>query len=211
VRHRQTKGAATDMFDLQPPRHISTLRNLVLAARSGEGPRIGRTRRRCESPMSKSDVPSRAKLVGSGTAGRPIAVAGKKSGMAAPLPVLQPGGVYANAKEQVASLQSAIYPREIGAISAADRSDARRGCHQRPATTSPPVLNCCRPVRTSPRTSRYWKSPSTSSSTVASPTAPICKLPISVRPRAAAGAAVLARITSISSILRRRNFDIVTS
>jgi hypothetical protein len=27
VRHRQTKGAATDMFDLQPPRHISTLRN----------------------------------------------------------------------------------------------------------------------------------------------------------------------------------------
>jgi hypothetical protein len=26
VRHRQTKGAATDMFDLQPPRHISTLR-----------------------------------------------------------------------------------------------------------------------------------------------------------------------------------------
>src|SRR6201984_3934382 len=33
VRHRQTKGAATDMFDLQPPRHISTLRNL--AVRSG--------------------------------------------------------------------------------------------------------------------------------------------------------------------------------
>ena len=25
VRHRQTKGAATDMFDLQPPRHTSTL------------------------------------------------------------------------------------------------------------------------------------------------------------------------------------------
>src|ERR1022692_1557647 len=25
VRHRQTKEAATDMFDLQPPRHISTL------------------------------------------------------------------------------------------------------------------------------------------------------------------------------------------
>jgi hypothetical protein len=25
VRHRQTKGAATDMFDLQPPRHIPTL------------------------------------------------------------------------------------------------------------------------------------------------------------------------------------------
>src|SRR6516162_7373174 len=26
VRRSQTKGAATDMFDLQPPRHISTLR-----------------------------------------------------------------------------------------------------------------------------------------------------------------------------------------
>src|SRR6516165_3916130 len=25
VRHRQTKGAATDMFDLPPPRHTSTL------------------------------------------------------------------------------------------------------------------------------------------------------------------------------------------
>jgi hypothetical protein len=25
VRHRQTKGAATDMFGLQPPRHTSTL------------------------------------------------------------------------------------------------------------------------------------------------------------------------------------------
>ena len=25
LRHRQTKGAATDMFYLMPPRHISTL------------------------------------------------------------------------------------------------------------------------------------------------------------------------------------------
>jgi hypothetical protein len=25
LRHRQTKGAGTDMSDLQPPRHISTL------------------------------------------------------------------------------------------------------------------------------------------------------------------------------------------
>jgi hypothetical protein len=25
IRHRQTKGAATDMFDLKPPRHTSTL------------------------------------------------------------------------------------------------------------------------------------------------------------------------------------------
>ena len=28
MRHRQTKGAATDMFDLPPPRHISTLRGV---------------------------------------------------------------------------------------------------------------------------------------------------------------------------------------
>jgi hypothetical protein len=27
VRHRQTKEAGTDMFDLQPPRHTSTLHN----------------------------------------------------------------------------------------------------------------------------------------------------------------------------------------
>jgi hypothetical protein len=27
VRHRQTKEAETDMFDLKPPRHISTLPN----------------------------------------------------------------------------------------------------------------------------------------------------------------------------------------
>src|SRR5215469_10653980 len=37
VRHRQTKGAATDMFDLQPPRHISTLRIFLVAARSAKG------------------------------------------------------------------------------------------------------------------------------------------------------------------------------
>jgi hypothetical protein len=36
VRHRQTKGAATDMFDLQPPRHISTLRLSPVAPRLHE-------------------------------------------------------------------------------------------------------------------------------------------------------------------------------
>jgi hypothetical protein len=30
LRHRQTKGAATDMFYLMPPRHISTLHFLDL-------------------------------------------------------------------------------------------------------------------------------------------------------------------------------------
>ena len=37
VRHRQTKGAATDMFDLQPPRHISTLRFSRVRVFAGEG------------------------------------------------------------------------------------------------------------------------------------------------------------------------------
>src|SRR5580704_6995791 len=36
VRHRQTKGAATDMFDLPSPRHISTLRVSPIHARAGD-------------------------------------------------------------------------------------------------------------------------------------------------------------------------------
>ena len=31
LRHRQTKEAETDMFDLQPPRHISTLHKAAKA------------------------------------------------------------------------------------------------------------------------------------------------------------------------------------
>jgi len=69
---------------------------------------------------------------------------------------------------------------------------ARGGCHQLPANTTPRALSRCRPARTSPRTSRYSKSPSASSSTVASPIAPTSNLPISVRPRAAAGTVNLA-------------------
>ena len=34
LRHRQTKEAATDMFSLQPPRHISTLHIAVIGERS---------------------------------------------------------------------------------------------------------------------------------------------------------------------------------
>ena len=40
VRHRQTKEAETDMFDLQPPRHISTLHKAderACAGMSGAG------------------------------------------------------------------------------------------------------------------------------------------------------------------------------
>ena len=32
LRHRQTKEAETDMFDLQPPRHISTLHKAAKAS-----------------------------------------------------------------------------------------------------------------------------------------------------------------------------------
>jgi hypothetical protein len=34
LRHRQTKEAETDMFDLQPPRHISTLHKAAKAKAS---------------------------------------------------------------------------------------------------------------------------------------------------------------------------------
>jgi hypothetical protein len=43
VRHRQTKGAATDMFDLQPPRHTSTLPQAAF-------PRIHNERQSVQSP-----------------------------------------------------------------------------------------------------------------------------------------------------------------
>src|SRR3974377_2175088 len=36
LRHRQTKEAETDMFDLQPPRHISTLPSSTLSGRGLE-------------------------------------------------------------------------------------------------------------------------------------------------------------------------------
>ena len=38
LRHRQTKGAATDMVDLTPPRHIPTLPRAAVVARSMVGP-----------------------------------------------------------------------------------------------------------------------------------------------------------------------------
>jgi hypothetical protein len=34
LRHRQTKEAETDMFDLQPPRHISTLHKREMLTRA---------------------------------------------------------------------------------------------------------------------------------------------------------------------------------
>jgi ATP-dependent DNA ligase len=37
LRHRQTKGAETDMFDLQPLRHISTLPEAAVTAMQRSG------------------------------------------------------------------------------------------------------------------------------------------------------------------------------
>ena len=41
LRHRQTKEAATDMFNLKPPRHISTLPKTVLIAPNRSSPNNG--------------------------------------------------------------------------------------------------------------------------------------------------------------------------
>src|SRR5262245_21442842 len=50
VRHRQTKGAATDMFGLPPPRHISTLPSPGVAVDRGTRPHWSR------EPPSKPSI-----------------------------------------------------------------------------------------------------------------------------------------------------------
>ena len=45
VRHRQTKEAATDMFDLQPLRHTSTLPTAAVRERPGKRRLLARQRR----------------------------------------------------------------------------------------------------------------------------------------------------------------------
>src|SRR6266850_3645376 len=79
VRHRQTKGAATDMFGLPPPRHTPTLppdpqRAVVLRAVRARGHRRAHSRqdRRLEE---EGDVDGRrAAARVSGTAGKLIIV-----------------------------------------------------------------------------------------------------------------------------------------
>ena len=43
LRHRQTKGAATDMFYLTPPRHISTLPHYGLKSDIARGPKSAKS------------------------------------------------------------------------------------------------------------------------------------------------------------------------
>ena len=59
VRHRQTKEAATDMFDLQPPRHISTLPIATLPQDPMVAPAAGcvdPNRRRPENSFKAGEV-----------------------------------------------------------------------------------------------------------------------------------------------------------
>ena len=42
LRHRQTKGAATDMVDLTPPRHIPTLPSRAIPWPRQQNRRVGR-------------------------------------------------------------------------------------------------------------------------------------------------------------------------
>jgi hypothetical protein len=51
VRHRQTKGAATDMFGLQPPRHTPTLPRAAVA-RCGERVSLARESRPTASSIN---------------------------------------------------------------------------------------------------------------------------------------------------------------
>src|SRR6516225_2972637 len=56
VRHRQTKGAATDMFDLQPPRHTSTLPDSAVGSRASMSAK-GRKADIWERPGEVAEVP----------------------------------------------------------------------------------------------------------------------------------------------------------
>ena len=58
VRHRQTKGAATDMFDLHPPRHISTLPFATEMVRCGELSKWAIHVIRCTAEKHRSFPPS---------------------------------------------------------------------------------------------------------------------------------------------------------
>ena len=75
VRHRQTKGAETDMFDLQPPRHTSTLPIANSLDETGSGP-DDRPRQRPPwllakdfQRMHKGSVPLRVAVAGGSIGG----------------------------------------------------------------------------------------------------------------------------------------------
>src|ERR1700730_17558393 len=59
LRHRQTKGAATDMVDLRPPRHIPTLPRAAVVARLMVRPVCPQLRQRRVRPAVTLGVVSR--------------------------------------------------------------------------------------------------------------------------------------------------------
>ena len=75
LRHRQTKEAATDMFSLQPPRHISTL------PKSGRKADILNDPLSCQMPLRASQqttlysITSSARVMSVGGTVRPSALA----------------------------------------------------------------------------------------------------------------------------------------
>src|SRR5436189_1814059 len=69
VRHRQTKEAATDMFGLQPPRHISTLPTAAVRPVSRERPvsaRLVHCHRPRRTSFDRTDSRRSALAVGTG-------------------------------------------------------------------------------------------------------------------------------------------------
>src|ERR1700693_1119444 len=58
LRHRQTKEAETDMFDLQPPRHISTL-HIAAQKPMQRNVRSWWCKRTCERQRGSRVMPSR--------------------------------------------------------------------------------------------------------------------------------------------------------
>src|SRR6266851_4999572 len=61
VRHRQTKEAATDMFDLQPPRHIPTLPKALVRGSRRRSPVHPLQRTLCGFRPSSPPGPGRVK------------------------------------------------------------------------------------------------------------------------------------------------------
>src|SRR5712671_3752814 len=60
LRHRQTKGAATDMFYLTPPRHISTLHFSDVTARADDVSSLDESRH-CGCEYLRSDFDPRVR------------------------------------------------------------------------------------------------------------------------------------------------------
>ena len=150
LRHRQTKEAATDMFYLKPPRHISTLPKAALWRTTGSGANrtFGRTRsarasknarwRHSSSRVaSRPSVCDRARRPWSGRAGQ--ALTGSRlspSRELGPLPawVYIKGGLI----ETVSRATSAIGPESTVPVPDGASADSARVLAARESEHQPP-------------------------------------------------------------------------